>query len=214
MFLQEAGLTRRRCNGAKQLDALVPAEGSSNWSEAAGELQKLVEAAGGYYLYEDVNLADLLEPEFLNSFVRNGSSVLPHPLASVLTYFVPQAVSLRSAWTTMKEQTSLRSMGEVCFILSFSSPQSADQLPRRSSQPECAKGDLRAPRSTRQSFRVRLTPSALQFVSPSLVPLFHTDLSASSHRDLPHRPCLQGWKARVRACQASAPRVAYSDGSV
>jgi hypothetical protein len=56
----------------KQLDALVPAVGSSTSSNAAAELEKLVGEAGGYYLCEGVNLADLLEPEFLNSFVRKG----------------------------------------------------------------------------------------------------------------------------------------------
>ncbi|GAA6012912.1 hypothetical protein JCM10207_008374 [Rhodosporidiobolus poonsookiae] len=58
-----------------QFDAVVPSVGSSSSSAQADALQKLVEATGQFYLCEGVNLADLFEPEFLNSFVRQGSLV-------------------------------------------------------------------------------------------------------------------------------------------
>ncbi|GAA5861111.1 hypothetical protein JCM8547_008039 [Rhodosporidiobolus lusitaniae] len=58
-----------------QLDALVPAVGSSLSTAAAEEVQRLVKEHGAFYLCEGVTLADLLEVEFLNGFVRKGSLV-------------------------------------------------------------------------------------------------------------------------------------------
>ncbi|GAA5970945.1 hypothetical protein JCM11641_004518 [Rhodosporidiobolus odoratus] len=58
-----------------QLDALIPAVGSSSSSLAATELANLVRHAGGFYRCTSVTLADLLEPEFMNSYIRKGSLV-------------------------------------------------------------------------------------------------------------------------------------------
>ncbi|TNY23466.1 Proteophosphoglycan ppg4 [Rhodotorula diobovata] len=58
-----------------QLDAIIPSLGSTNAQHFTKELQDAVDEACVSYLCEGVNLADLLEPEFLNSFVRSGSLV-------------------------------------------------------------------------------------------------------------------------------------------
>ncbi|BGP47873.1 hypothetical protein JCM10450v2_003738 [Rhodotorula kratochvilovae] len=58
-----------------QLDAIIPSVGSSGSAVLADELKKAVSEACPFYLCEGVNLADLLEPEFLNSFIRTGSLV-------------------------------------------------------------------------------------------------------------------------------------------
>lgn len=57
------------------------------------ELEKLVGAIGGYYVCEGVNLAHLLEPEFMNSFVRNGALLPPSlPLIELTPCYSLQAV--------------------------------------------------------------------------------------------------------------------------
>ncbi|GAA6051360.1 hypothetical protein JCM3770_004501 [Rhodotorula araucariae] len=56
-----------------QLDAVVPSVGRSAPTAFVDEVSAAITDACPFYLCEGVNLADLLVPEFLNSFVRNGS---------------------------------------------------------------------------------------------------------------------------------------------
>ncbi|GAA5825721.1 hypothetical protein JCM11251_000350 [Rhodosporidiobolus azoricus] len=58
-----------------QLDVLLPAVGTSISTQLAGELETLVKESNSFCLCEGLNLADLLEPEFMNSFIRKGSLV-------------------------------------------------------------------------------------------------------------------------------------------
>ncbi|GAA5886989.1 hypothetical protein JCM5296_005216 [Sporobolomyces johnsonii] len=58
-----------------QLDAVIPSIGTSGSSALAAELEQLVHQSCGFQVCEGVNLADLLEPEFMNSFVRKGSLI-------------------------------------------------------------------------------------------------------------------------------------------
>ncbi|GAA5953058.1 hypothetical protein JCM21900_005054 [Sporobolomyces salmonicolor] len=58
-----------------QLDAVIPSIGTSGSSALAAELEQFMAQSCGFQACERVNLADLLEPEFMNSFVRKGSLV-------------------------------------------------------------------------------------------------------------------------------------------
>ncbi|BGP31838.1 hypothetical protein JCM10296v2_003615 [Rhodotorula toruloides] len=58
-----------------QLEATIPSTASSASVALATTLEELFQASGSYSLCEDVNLGDLLAPDFLNSFVRTGSLV-------------------------------------------------------------------------------------------------------------------------------------------
>ena len=60
-----------RAHRSTQVDAIVPTRKGQH-SDLPVELEQLITQAGDYYYCPTVNLADLLQPVFLNSFLRQG----------------------------------------------------------------------------------------------------------------------------------------------
>ncbi|GAA5967672.1 hypothetical protein JCM3765_005847 [Sporobolomyces pararoseus] len=58
-----------------QLDVVLPEIATANSSSFMDNLKREMQQATQYQLVSGVNLADLLEPNFLNSFVRKGSLI-------------------------------------------------------------------------------------------------------------------------------------------
>jgi hypothetical protein len=58
-----------------QVDAIVPTLKGKEKSSLPVELEQFMAQAGDFYYCPKVNLADLLEPAFMNSYVRQGESV-------------------------------------------------------------------------------------------------------------------------------------------
>jgi hypothetical protein len=56
------------------LDIVLPEVGTTSPSTLGDTVKEEIEQAIAYQVMRDVNLADLLEPNFLNSFVRKGKS--------------------------------------------------------------------------------------------------------------------------------------------
>ncbi|GAA5909855.1 uncharacterized protein JCM6883_003116 [Sporobolomyces salmoneus] len=59
----------------QKLDVVLPEVGSASSSTLMDKLKQELEMKARYQVVRNVNLADLLEPKFLNSFVRKGSLV-------------------------------------------------------------------------------------------------------------------------------------------
>ncbi|GAA5997882.1 uncharacterized protein JCM10292_006881 [Rhodotorula paludigena] len=67
--------TAQRLPFGWQFDAIIPSIGASSSTDMALKLKAALAPNASFYLCEQVNLADILEPAFLSSFVRKGSLV-------------------------------------------------------------------------------------------------------------------------------------------
>ncbi|GJN89150.1 hypothetical protein Rhopal_002124-T1 [Rhodotorula paludigena] len=73
--LRRLAETAQRLPFGWQFDAIIPSIGASSSTDMALKLKAALAPNASFYLCEQVNLADILEPAFLSSFVRQGSLV-------------------------------------------------------------------------------------------------------------------------------------------
>lgn len=171
-----------------QMDVVLPEPQTQSSPSLVDHLIQDIERTARHELVRDVNLADLLEPTFLNSFVRKGSLV---------------AISLEAA--EGEDVVAIDGRGRLILSVSKSTYELLG-LPGRASMHG----------SFRQRFSSFSFLSFLSRQSTLVLPAAHFEPCpfGSSHRDLVDRSRFSIRETRVRTREASVEALADPDGTV